>query len=207
MPKRLALTKEGTLSWCNSDDEHIGTGRCNHIAHQETNESVEEFTKRAENIQNSLASDNNQSLSSNEDPYADLPEEDKPENVSDIAMAQAIIKALKKTEFKEQTEAALKYLDEYSHHVANMTLAITMLRFKIDDYGIDEYQSRVMDLDNMRKIKHTEAIGKLAYLNSLCDDANLPPIYQGEIDTKDREVRHKIADFIFRLYKNPLISN
>ena len=205
MPKRLALTKEGTLSWCNSDDEHIGTGRCNHIAHQNKNESAEQFTKRIESIQNSLTSNNDQISQSNKDPYDDLPEEDRPENVSDIAMAKAIIKALKKTEFKEQSETALKYLDEYSHHVANMTLTITMLRFKIDDYGADEYRNRVMDLDKMRKIKHTEAIGKLAYLNSLCDDANLPPIYQGEIDVKDREVRHKIADFIFRLYKNPLV--
>ncbi len=46
MNKRLALTKEGKLTYCTASEENIGKGRCNHIAHQKNNETAEEFTKR-----------------------------------------------------------------------------------------------------------------------------------------------------------------
>lgn len=46
MEKRLALTKEGTLTYCTAVDENIGKGRCNHITHQTINETNEEFLKR-----------------------------------------------------------------------------------------------------------------------------------------------------------------
>ena len=53
--KRLALTKEGTLTYCVAKDENIGKGRCNHIAHKRDEESVEEFVIRAEkDLNNSI---------------------------------------------------------------------------------------------------------------------------------------------------------
>lgn len=45
--KRLALTKDGKLTFCTSDPENIGKGRCNHVAHQLPSESKEDFLNRA----------------------------------------------------------------------------------------------------------------------------------------------------------------
>lgn len=45
--KKLALNTKGDLTYCTSNDENIGKGRCNHILHQNNNESVEEFMERA----------------------------------------------------------------------------------------------------------------------------------------------------------------
>ena len=50
MPKRLAMTTDGKLTYCTADDEHIGKGRCNHIAHQKTGESQEDFLERTKTM-------------------------------------------------------------------------------------------------------------------------------------------------------------
>lgn len=34
MTKRLALTKDGKITYCTASEENIVKGRCNHIAHQ-----------------------------------------------------------------------------------------------------------------------------------------------------------------------------
>lgn len=44
--KRLALTKDGQLTYCTSSEENIGKGRCNHIVHQNIGESNEDFLNR-----------------------------------------------------------------------------------------------------------------------------------------------------------------
>lgn len=46
MTKRLALTKEGTLTFCSASEENIGKGRCNHIEHQKQNEKIQDFINR-----------------------------------------------------------------------------------------------------------------------------------------------------------------
>lgn len=49
MPKgRLALTKQGTFTYCQASDENIGKGKCNHIAHQQNNETHDEFCERTD---------------------------------------------------------------------------------------------------------------------------------------------------------------
>lgn len=45
--KRLALTKDGKLTYCSASEENIGKGRCNHIAHQKAGESMQSFMNRA----------------------------------------------------------------------------------------------------------------------------------------------------------------
>jgi hypothetical protein len=49
MNKRLALTKDGQLTYCSSDDEHIGKGSCKHVAHQKLGESQQQFMNRINN--------------------------------------------------------------------------------------------------------------------------------------------------------------
>ena len=49
MERCLALTKECKMTYCTASEENIGKGRCNHIARQKNNESVEDFCKRVEN--------------------------------------------------------------------------------------------------------------------------------------------------------------
>ena len=56
MPKRLAMTVDGRLTYCTADDEHIGRGRCNHIAHQRMGEDPQDFLDRANEIQKGFES-------------------------------------------------------------------------------------------------------------------------------------------------------
>lgn len=56
--KVLALTEDGRMSYCTCPPELRGTGRCNHIAHQNPNESVEEFMIRINDIQESAQKEN-----------------------------------------------------------------------------------------------------------------------------------------------------
>ena len=41
--KRLALTKDGKITWCTATEASIGKGRCNHVCHQSDNQTNEEF--------------------------------------------------------------------------------------------------------------------------------------------------------------------
>ena len=52
MKKRLALTKDGKLTYCTSSEENIGKGRCNHVDHQKNDESQEDFCKRITDMKN-----------------------------------------------------------------------------------------------------------------------------------------------------------
>lgn len=45
--KRLAMTRDGKLTYCTADDENIGKGICNHVGHQGVNETKENFLERA----------------------------------------------------------------------------------------------------------------------------------------------------------------
>lgn len=47
MQKRLAVTKDGQLTYCTATEENIGKGRCNHICHQKVGESEASFMARA----------------------------------------------------------------------------------------------------------------------------------------------------------------
>lgn len=44
--KRLALNKDGNLTYCTATEENIGKGRCNHLIHQNIGESNESFLNR-----------------------------------------------------------------------------------------------------------------------------------------------------------------
>lgn len=46
MQKRLAVTKDGRLTYCTATEENIGKGRCNHVTHQKQGESQEDFLNR-----------------------------------------------------------------------------------------------------------------------------------------------------------------
>ena len=54
MKKRLALTKDGRMTYCTATEENIGKGRCNHISHQENNESIKEFVERVSLKENEI---------------------------------------------------------------------------------------------------------------------------------------------------------
>lgn len=46
MPKRLAMTTDGKLTYCSAAEENVGKGRCNHVGHARNGESPEYFSKR-----------------------------------------------------------------------------------------------------------------------------------------------------------------
>ena len=50
--RRLALTRDGQMSFCSSNSENIGKKRCNHIAHQGIHETTNEFMDRTSNYFN-----------------------------------------------------------------------------------------------------------------------------------------------------------
>lgn len=47
MSRRLAMNSEGQMTYCTASEENIGKGRCNHIVHQNPEESPEDFCERA----------------------------------------------------------------------------------------------------------------------------------------------------------------
>ena len=61
MKKRLALTKDGRMTYCTASEENVGKGRCNHIAHQRLDESTKEFCERIKDMKenNNKKCDNN----------------------------------------------------------------------------------------------------------------------------------------------------
>lgn len=50
MPRQLALNDKGELTWCNSDEEHQGTGSCKHIFHKKDDQSIDEFYEECNKI-------------------------------------------------------------------------------------------------------------------------------------------------------------
>ena len=50
MKKRLALTKDGRMTYCTATEENIGKGRCNHIAHQKEGQTEVDFVEEANKI-------------------------------------------------------------------------------------------------------------------------------------------------------------
>lgn len=53
--KRLALTINGDLTYCSASEENIGKGRCNHLSHQSTIESIDDFMAKASKIQECIS--------------------------------------------------------------------------------------------------------------------------------------------------------
>lgn len=47
--KRLALTKDGRMTYCTAEKDYIGKGRCNHVAHQIDGETNKQFLERTAN--------------------------------------------------------------------------------------------------------------------------------------------------------------
>lgn len=47
--KRLALNIDGEMTYCSASEENIGNGRCNHVEHQKSGESNEQFMERVQN--------------------------------------------------------------------------------------------------------------------------------------------------------------
>lgn len=48
--RRLALTKHGDITYCESTEENLGKGRCNHVSHQKESESQEEFLENVKDF-------------------------------------------------------------------------------------------------------------------------------------------------------------
>lgn len=61
MTKRLAMNVDGQMTFCSAPDDKIGMGRCNHVMHQNSNESASDFTERV-NIINTIDEDSKKNL-------------------------------------------------------------------------------------------------------------------------------------------------
>ncbi|MGM0197286.1 BRCT domain-containing protein [Enterococcus sp. AZ180] len=66
--KRLALTKDGKMTYCQSSDENVGKGRCNHVDHQKDGESSDSFIAR---IEESKVEEKGYAAATKETPYND----------------------------------------------------------------------------------------------------------------------------------------
>ena len=61
MNRVLALNTDGDITYCTCPPELRGTGRCNHIAHQNEGETPEDFIRRIEHISDEVKEDNTES--------------------------------------------------------------------------------------------------------------------------------------------------
>lgn len=69
-----------------------------------------------------------------------------------------------------------------------------------DDTSLFQY--KVMQLDKARRIAHEDCISAVSQLNRLCENHNLPPIFQGDIND-----RYAVADFAIDVVRTFYESN
>ena len=53
MKGRLALTKDGKLTYCKAKPDNFGKGKCNHVEHMKDEESEDVFISRIESTEKS----------------------------------------------------------------------------------------------------------------------------------------------------------
>lgn len=103
---------------------------------------------------------------------------------------------LKDPQYSKYAWDKLSRFFEYANLVASFEHKMTMIQATSID--TEDYQNRVKELDQSRKIKHDASLAAVDVLNKIAEKMNLEPFYEGK---KEREV---IANEIFSFVKENL---
>ena len=184
MTKVLALNDKGEMTYCSSPIDRRGEGRCNHIAHQKENESVEEFTKRMSDRMGSRGGGTIKKINSN---------------------SLYKLREIEDELDREWVMECYNSLFNYTKHVSMMSYKIKVASANKRNTGVQEFQRIVMSLDRKRKNLHNISIGSLRSLNEMCEKYDFDAIYPGNPVEDDRS---DVANSIFDFFKDRgIVSN
>lgn len=195
--KRLALDKDGNITWCTASDENVGKGRCTHLTHQMKNEGSIAFCKRIEREYPNVKIKNNYNDGNAGNNKNNV---ENKKNITSGVAKKIVNYSMRKLLSGELAEHAIPLenkLHEYASFVATMEFKIKKLYEDRENYGIQWYQHEYMKLDSKRRDLHNDAIGALCGLNRICLNNDLPLVYPGN---PNEDYRGDVAESIFNFY-------
>jgi hypothetical protein len=175
--RRLALNKNGELTWCIASPDNFGKGRCNHVDHQMDGESRTEFVNRIAAKKNPLEADRIESSHVNLRSYGWL-----------------------KLNYPAQVERAEFNFRNYYNHVKNMEWKISLMVQDeigyLDADGKREFNDRVFAMESKRVELHDKCLSSVKEMNDLCKRLDLDPLVTGNVGTENRDnVAKALFDF------------
>ena len=105
--KVLAVNVNGDITYCTVSPEMRGKGRCNHIAHQNPNETPQEFVERINNLRDEVQTQESESFI----PYEGTEVETKPYRMTDEEK-EDLIKIENRMQLDQNIEGGYIELDE-----------------------------------------------------------------------------------------------
>lgn len=175
--KRLALTQDGRLTNCVAPEGKVGVGRCNHIAHQEPNESIEEFIARIDNQMMTEGIDNSiENIDTNNISEIDQKDIDEyaakidaiagckvtPENLSEV------LSTLTPEQIRQITEIGFQAAPEFSLPISD------------DEYGKQDLENKLY----FTSLPEHGVAGKSTIIEQMFNSIGTVPSMDGEIDIK-----------------------
>ena len=182
---RMALNIYGDLTHCTSLKENIGKGRCNHLLHQNENEGMASFVKRAE----VWAKDNVNAIKSKELYKTVIPGIKNPIQTSSL---KALRKKLTNPDDIEYYDDCIESLKTYSKRAVEHREKF--LELSRSDAGANFIVEERCKIETMRSNAHNIAMTSLRILNQFADENKLPSIYPGDLKNDHRD---DIAESIF----------
>lgn len=186
--KVLALTKDGKMTWCTASEKNIGKGRCNHIAHQKNNESVEDFCKRVKDI--NINYDNNDNII---DKIKDLKANDKIKLIESEDVSDEILDILVNDKNCFVREAVAK-------HGRNKDLDIlvndeySVIREVIAEYGRDKDLDILVNDEDIDVRREVAEYGRGKDLDILVNDEDSNVRYEVAMHGRDKDLDILIHD-------------
>lgn len=114
---------------------------------------------------------------------------------------ESINKILENQEYVSSAERFIKNIFNYASFIMREENLITIASTQAID--TQDYQDRITQIDNSRKIKHDSAISGLSSLNRIAKMMDIEEVYKGEIDY-DPTTRGDIANCIIQWAKENL---
>lgn len=171
MKKVLALNEDGVLSICTVSPERRGFGRCNHVAHQKENQSVEDFI----NSVNDLIKNDGEI---EEEEYKEISQkeiDDKAREIDKIAGEKVteenlfeVLNRLEPEQIRQITKIGFEAAPEFS-------LPIT------DEEYFEEDLNNKLYFENLPSLG---IAGKKTSIQQMFDSVGEVPGYEGLVDIK-----------------------
>ena len=108
---------------------------------------------------------------------------------------------LNNSEYAKTAWNHLERLYEYASYVMKFENKMKMIQ--VTAFDTEDFQNRVKNLDEGRRLKHEAAISSLSVLNKIAERINVDCVYEGTISI-DPDYRGEIATAIFEFCKQNL---
>lgn len=182
--KVLALNTEGNITYCTVEPENRGKGRCNHIAHQNQGESVEDFIERINEKQielshKKISSDNYKEISQDEiDFLAKKIDEIAGEKIT-LDNFKDVISKLTPDQISEITKLSFEAAPEFSLPITDENYGDENVKNKLYFANLPAYGIG----GNMASIK--QMFEKVGDVPTLDDDVHIEHSYKEGLTPKE----------------------